>query len=185
VSVRNVVPNGVDVARIPFGDGRGGYLLAAGRIAPEKGIDAAARVARAVGLPLWVAGEAYGGSTRRAIDPQGVTFLGPRPRDELFRVMGAAVALLMPVRWDEPFGLVAIEAMAAGTPVIAYRRGGLAEVIEDGRTGALVDPGDEDALADAVRRAGSIDRSACRAHVASRYSLEAMVGAYVARYGML
>jgi glycosyltransferase involved in cell wall biosynthesis len=183
--IRAVIPNGVDVARIPFGAGGGSYLLAAGRIAPEKGIDAAARIARAVGLPLRVVGDVYDERARRSIDPAGVTFDGPRPRDEVFRIMGAAAALVMPVRWDEPFGLVAIEAMAAGTPVVAYRRGGLAEVIEDGRTGFLVAPGDEAAFADAVRRAGTIDRAACRAHAARAFSLERMVQAYATLYAEL
>ena len=185
VRVSAVIPNGVDVARIPPGDGRGGYLLAAGRISPEKGIDAAARVARSCGLPLHVAGAVYDDAAQRAVEAAGVTFLGSLARDQLFRVMGEARALLMPVRWDEPFGLVAIEAMGAGTPVVAYRRGGLPEVVDDGTTGYLVDPDDEAAMATAVRRVGDLDRAACRAHVRARFSLERMVAGYEAAYAAL
>jgi glycosyltransferase involved in cell wall biosynthesis len=185
VGIAAVVPNGIDVASVPLGRGDGGYLLSAGRIAPEKGVDAAARVARAVGLPLHVVGGVYDDAARRAIDPAGVVFLGPRPREEVFRIMARAAALLMPVRWDEPFGLVAVEAMAAGTPVVAYRRGGLAEVIDDGRTGYLVEPDDEDALVDAARRVDGIDRAACRARVERCFTLERMVTAYCALYARL
>jgi UDP-glucose:tetrahydrobiopterin glucosyltransferase len=185
VTVREVIHNGVDIGVIPRGSGRGGYLLAAGRIAPEKGIDIAARVARAVRMPLWVAGADYDEEARRTIEPTGVRFLGPVPRGELFRIMGEAAALVMPVRWDEPFGLVAVEAMAAGTPVVAYRRGGLAEVVDDGRTGFLVEPDDETAFVEAVARIGSLDRDACRARVGERFSLERMVAAYSRLYASL
>jgi len=182
VRIRAVVPNGVDVSRIPFGSGEGGYLLVAGRIAPEKGVDVAARVARAAGMPLWVVGQVYDDAALRTIDPSGVRFLGPRSRADVFSLMAGAKALLMPVRWDEPFGLVAAEAMAAGTPVVGYRRGGLAEVVEDGRTGFLVEPDDEEALARAVGRIGVIDRRVCRDRVEHRFSLQRMVDGYAAFY---
>lgn len=185
VRIDRVIPNGVDLSRIPVGAGGGGYLLCAGRIAPEKGVDAAARVARAAGLPLWVAGDVYDEAAHASIDPRGVSFLGPLSRDEVFRIMGRAISLLMPVQWDEPFGLVAIEAMAAGTPVIAYRRGGLPEVIDDGRTGFLVDPDDEGALARAISRVGSIDRAACTAHAVKNFSLERMVASHTTFYAGL
>src|SRR5712692_7830376 len=89
--------------------------------------------------------------------------------------MGDAASLAMPVHWDEPFGLVAIEAQAAGAPVVGYRRGGLPEVVRDGVTGFLVEPGDEAALVAAVARAGKIERAACRRHVAESFPLSRML----------
>jgi glycosyltransferase involved in cell wall biosynthesis len=92
--------------------------------------------------------------------------------------MARARAVLCPVRWDEPFGLVAAEAQAAGTPVIGYRRGALDEVVHDGVTGALVPEGDVGAAARALAEAGSFDRAAIRSHAEEHLGLDAMVDAY-------
>jgi len=96
------------------------------------------------------------------------------PTDELQAVIGGCVAVLMTPKWVEAFGNVAIEAMACGVPVIAYRRGGPAEIVIDGETGFLVEPDDVAGLIDAVRRVDEINRAMCRQQVQARYSTEAL-----------
>ncbi len=194
VPLTDVVPNGIDVNGVPFGAEHGRYLLFAGRIAPEKGPDRAIRIAREIGLPLVLAGGVYDpafaerevlGQVRAAPDWQPgdaldtpATYVGARPRQELFSLMAGAAALLLPVRWVEPFGLVAIEAQAAGCPVVAYNQGGLGEVIADGRSGVVVRPDDAPAFTRAVHRALTLDRRACRAWAVERFSRAAMASAY-------
>ncbi len=106
------------------------------------------------------------------------SYVGEVTRERLWELMAGAEAVLCPAYWDEPFGLVPCEAQATGTPVIAYARGGLAEVVADGRTGWLVAPGDVAAAADAVLRVGALDRRACRAWVEQHFSLTAMLDAH-------
>ena len=103
-------------------------------------------------------------------------YIGQRPRSELYDILGSSAVTLMPVLWDEPFGLVALESLAAGTPVAGYRRGGLAEIV-DASCGELVDPGDEAELARAIPRAVARAPYACRTH-AERFSLAAMITGY-------
>ena len=195
VRVRGVILNGVDLSTIPFTREGGRYLLHAGRISPEKGVDTALTIAARLGRELLLVGGVYDQRYHaEAVRPRvrearawqlgepavstfgGATYIGPRTRSEVHRLMGGAAAVLMPVRWDEPFGLVALEALATGTPVVAYRRGGLAEII-DPSCGALVEPGDETAFLREVDRAVTLDRAACRRR-AERFPLEAMVTAY-------
>ena len=99
--------------------------------------------------------------------------------------MGQVSALLFPIKWDEPFGLTPVEAMAAGTPVIAFRRGAAEEVISDGQTGFLVEPDNIKAAADMVARIGEISRGQCRTHVQSSFSLNLMLGKYEVVYRSL
>lgn len=185
VEVAAVVPNGIDLGEIRFGPGDGGFLLYAGRLTPEKAPDAAIRVARAVGRPLVLVGGVYDEDFfARAVLPllgADARYLGRRPRSDVYALMGRATAVLMPVRWDEPFGLVAAEAQAAGAPVVAYRRGALDEIVVDGETGFLVPPEDEIAFARALARLDEIDRGACRRN-AGRFSSEAMLAGYEAIY---
>lgn len=188
-AVEAVIPNGVDVAAIPFGPVGDGSLLCAGRLTPEKGVADAIRVARTAGRRLLVAGAdydtAYVEAEVRPILGSDVTLLGAVPRDELYELMSRASAVLMPVHWDEPFGLVAAEAGAAGAPVIGYRRGGLTDIVREGETGYLVDPDDERALAAAVGRLDEIVRPACRTNVAERFSMAAMIEAHERTYDAL
>lgn len=190
----DVIPNGIDVDSVPFQPESGGYLLFAGRITPEKGPDRAIQAAREIGLPLVLVGGIYDeefaerdvlsqADTHLEWQPgqphrSGATYLGPRPREQLFSLMAGAAALLLPVRWPEPFGLVAIEAQAAGTPVVAYNLGGLGEVIADGRSGILVTSDDAHAFVHGVRRALTLDRHACRSWAVERFSRAAMAAAY-------
>lgn len=186
--VGSVVPNGVDLGAIAVGEGRGGYVLHAGRISSEKGPDAAIRASRAAGRTILLVGGIYDDDYFvRAVKPllgNDARYLGRRPRAEVYRLMGDAASLAMPVHWDEPFGLVALEAQAAGTPVVGYRRGALPEVVVAGQTGSLVEPEDEAAFAAALWRAGDIDRGACRRQ-AARFSISAMLDGYEEVYTWL
>jgi glycosyltransferase involved in cell wall biosynthesis len=182
------ISNGIRVEEIPVGDGTGGYLAFAGRFAPEKGPDLAIEVARAAGLPLRIAGpvddqhreffdEVLGGA------PPEVQYVGELERDELWALLGGASALIMPLRWPEPFGLAVAESLAAGTPVIAWRMGAMPELIQDGVTGRLVD-----STEDAVRAVGEIDqlsRSMCRQSAENRFSDRVMARFYSAVYSGL
>jgi glycosyltransferase involved in cell wall biosynthesis len=155
--------------------------LIAGRIAPEKGTDIAIRVARRAGLAVLVVGDVYDADYhRQAVAPllRPGEWIGPVSREELFQLMARSAVLLMPVRWDEAFGLVAAEAQMAGCPVVAYRRGALPEVVEQGVGGWLVDPDDEAMLLTAVRPARGLDRDRIRARARRRLGVERMVAAY-------
>jgi glycosyltransferase involved in cell wall biosynthesis len=193
--IDGVIYNGVPLERIPFSThpAAEGYLLYAGRIAPEKGVEDALEIARCAGRRLLLAGGVYDRDyyeTRVAprLGEQGdsATYLGALPREGLWKLMAGAAALLAPARWEEPFGLVACEAQAAACPVIAYARGGLREVVEEGVTGWLIPPGDIEAAVRAVEGLDTLDRAACREHVARRFGLTAMLDAHEALYaGML
>lgn len=155
--------------------------LIAGRISPEKGTDVAVRVARRAGLAPLVVGDVYDTDyfTTR-VEPllRPREWIGPIPRAELSELMARCAVLLMPVRWDEAFGLVAAEAQMAGCPVAAYRRGALPEVIEHGSGGWLVAPDDEAALVLAVDAARGLDRATIRRRAQRRLGTERMVDAY-------
>ncbi len=190
-----VIYNGVPVNDIPYAAAPAteGYLLFAGRISPEKGTLDALDIARRAGKRLILAGGIYDRDYyEQCIEPTllarqaDTTYLGQVPRQQLWQLMAAAEALLVPSYWDEPFGLVAAEAQAAGTPVIGYARGGLREVVADGVTGRLVAPGDLDQAVEAVEQLGSLDRAGCREWVAKHFSLDSMLDAYLEFYaGML
>jgi len=188
-----VIYNGIAVDDIPFGVAPAlhgqppePYLLYAGRITPEKGVEDALAIANAAGYRLLMVGAVYNPAyyasrvaprlTARAVA------LGPAPREQLWTLMAGALAVLCPAQWDEPFGLVACEAQAAGAPVIGYARGGLVEVVANGETGYLLAPGDRAAAAAAVSSVGRLDRAACRRHVTDRFSLSRMLDDYEAFY---
>jgi len=155
----------------------------AGRLSPEKGAVEAIDIARSAGIPIDVYGDVYDPwYGREQIDPRrswpGVTIRQAVPRAELWEVMARAAVVLYPARWDEPFGLAAAEAQACGTPVVAFRRGGLSEVIMDGVTGFLVPPDDVEAGADAVPKATRISRPVCRKHAEGQLDLELSLDAH-------
>lgn len=177
------VHNGVDVASFPVGRGEDGYLLFLGRFCPDKGAHLAIDAARAAGWSLVLAGKLNEPAERRyfdeAVRPRlgpGVTYVGEADCELKRQLYGSAAALLFPIQWDEPFGLVMVEAMACGTPVVATRRGSVPEVVEHGVTGFVVDHPEE--LAGALRRVGEIDRAACRRHVERRFDLAVTVEGY-------
>ena len=187
VPVDAILPPYPPTAVIPWAETAGQGALFAGRLSPEKGAAEAIDIARAAGLPIDVYGDVYDpGYTREQIDPRrnrrGVTVQQGVPRTSLWQAMARAAVVLCPARWDEPFGLAAAEAQACGTPVVAFRRGGLSEVIVDGVTGLLVPPDDVRAAAEAVPKAAGLSRAACREHAAVRLDLERSLDAHERLY---
>jgi glycosyltransferase involved in cell wall biosynthesis len=166
---------------------RGEYLAFVGRIAPEKRPDRAIRIAKRAGLPLKIAAKVDPVDARYfrevvapMIDGPGVEFVGEVDERGKRELMSGAAALLFPIDWPEPFGLVMIESMACGTPVVAWRCGSVPEVIDDGVTGILVD--DEDAAVDAVGRASRLDRARVRATFERGFTSRTMAQRYVELY---
>ena len=179
------IHHGIPIEEFTLRREPGDYLLFFGRIHPDKGVAAAIEVARRTGHRLLVAGivhdqDYFDREVAPHLDGERVIYLGvagPDRRDEL---LGGALALLHLIDFDEPFGLSMIEAMACGTPVIAYRRGSVPEVVAHGRSGFIVD--DLEGAVDAVRRAGEIDRGAVRRDAEARFSRERMVDDYLRAY---
>ncbi|MFL5798164.1 MAG: glycosyltransferase [Actinomycetota bacterium] len=177
-----VVRNGVPVREIPWSARPGRGALFAGRLSAEKGALDAIAIAGRAGVALRIVGQPYDPAHAEEVAVRaaaaGVVVDPPVPRRRLWELMAGARAVLCPARWEEPFGLVAAEAQAAGTPVVGYRRGALGEVVDDGRTGALVADGAVDAAAEALADAGRFDGRACREHAERHLGLDAMVEAY-------
>lgn len=175
------IHHGIEVDRFTLGAGDGGYLLFLGRIHPDKGTATAVEVARRAGLPLVIAGVVHDEEYfRREIAPhldgRTVVYRGPVGPVERDALLGGALALLHLIAFDEPFGLSVAESMVCGTPVIAYRRGSMPELVREGVTGAVVD-GVDGAVA-AVRAADRLDRAQCRADAVARFSADRMVEEY-------
>jgi UDP-glucose:tetrahydrobiopterin glucosyltransferase len=190
----HVIYNGLDLTAIPFVDTIPTHapLLFAGRITPEKGVEEAIEIALSAGRPLLIAGGIYDKEYyEQRIKPHltsadsQIRYLGQLPHQQLWQLMGQVSALLFPIKWDEPFGLTPVEAMAAGTPVIAFRRGAAEEVIKDGQTGFLVAPDDTAAAASMIEHLGEISRDQCRLHVEANFSLDLMLSEYEAVYQSL
>ena len=177
-----------DLLRPSFGPGS--YLAFLGRISPEKRPDRAIRIARAAGIPLKIAAKVdkidedyFRSEILPLIDGSGVEFIGEINEREKTKFLGEASALIFPVDWPEPFGLVMIEAMACGTPVLAFRCGSIPEVIEDGVTGKVVDS-EEEALA-ALPKILSYNRRAVRQRFEERFTTTRMAKDYVSVYRRL
>jgi glycosyltransferase involved in cell wall biosynthesis len=184
------VHHGLPLDKFPYSRGGGRYLAFLGRISPEKRPDLAIAVAKRVGLPLRIAAKVdpvdrvyFERDIRPLLDHPLIEFIGEIGGEEKARFLGEALALLFPIDWPEPFGLVMIEAMACGTPVIACRRGSVPEVVVHGQTGFVAETLDE--LTDAARRADRIDRAACRRHVERHFSVERMVDGYEGIYARI
>jgi glycosyltransferase involved in cell wall biosynthesis len=184
------VYNGIDISHFTFHPRPGDYLAFLGRISPEKGVEEAIAVAQQVGLPLKIAAkvdpldEAYFQECVRPLLAQPlVDYVGEITEREKDAFLGQALALLMPVRWPEPFGLVMVEAMAAGTPVIARRGGSVQEVVRDGVTGFVCDSTEEMVLA--LRRVHELERADCRTRVEHHFSATRMADGYEAVYTRL
>ncbi|SHG34147.1 Glycosyltransferase involved in cell wall bisynthesis [Kaistia soli DSM 19436] len=181
------VPHGMPEDLITEGDGSGGYLLFLGRISPDKRPDRAIKVASALGMTLKIAAKVDAADERyfrEEIEPllatEGVEYLGERDDSGKADLLGKAKALLFPIDWPEPFGLVMIEAMAAGTPIVAWRAGSVPEVIEPGVTGRIVESLDE--AVDAVRSIDDLPRHRIRQEFERRFTARRMAQDYVKVY---
>ena len=190
LSWQATVYHGLPRSCVGFNPGRGNYLAFLGRVSPEKGLHLAVEIARRAGMPLKVAAKVdrhdvdfYQSTIAPLLHSPGVEFLGEIGGHDKDALLRNAYALLFPIDWPEPFGLVMIEALAAGTPVIAYRRGSVPEVIAHGKTGWIVD-GIDEAVA-AVSRIPQIDRAACRRAFEERFSVERMTADYLTVYASL
>lgn len=179
------IPHGIVVDAFPFGAEPVRELLFFGRIHPDKGTAVAIQVARAAGIPLHIAGivqdeRYFEEEVRPHIDGVTVRYSGALGGAERLSALGSAMALLHLIDFEEPFGLSVVEALACGTPVIAFRRGSMPDIVRDGETGFVVDT-PEQAVA-AIDRIAGIDRRACRADVLTRFSADRMAADYHALY---
>lgn len=181
-----VIPHGMDLAAYHLGAGRRSYLCTIGRIAPIKGIHTAIEVARQTGIPLKIAGEIqplyrdyWEQRIRPAVDGRLIEYVGEADLEAKNQLLGGACAFLFPIEWEEPFGLVMLEAMACGAPVLAFPRGSAPEVVRDGVSGWLCT-----SVADLARRAANpgIPAGRCREYVREHFSAERMVRAYAALF---
>jgi len=182
-----VIHHGLELERFPLGSGAGGYVAFLGRMSPDKGPHRAITAARAAGVPIRLAAKMWEPAERAFFAAEVEPLLGPDAiyvgelggTDKL-EFLGSATALLNPIRWPEPFGLVMIEALATGTPVISFIEGSAPEIVCHGLNGFLCD--DEQDMADAIARIGELDRTACRASVEASFSAEQMVAEHVGLY---
>ncbi|MDT5041281.1 MAG: hypothetical protein QOE51_2266 [Actinoplanes sp.] len=179
------VYHGIDLDALPFDPAGSADLVAFGRIHPDKGTHDAIEIARRAGRRLIVCGIVQDLTYFRElveprIDGDRVVYLGSVGPADRGRILGSAAALLHPIGFAEPFGLSVVEAMACGTPVVAYRKGSMPEVVDDGVTGRLVETVDE-AVA-AVAAIGGIDRAACRERAWERFGADRMVDDYLRIY---
>jgi len=191
VNWAGTIYHGLPADLLPFSATENGYLAFLGRISPEKGPDAAIRIAREAGIPLKIAAKVdnadrdyFNEIVRPMLSGEGVEFIGEINEQEKAGFLGDARALLMPVCWPEPFGLVMIEAMACGTPVIAFGNGSVPEVVDPGRSGFIVH--DEINAATAVKRIAELPRAGVRACFEERFTARRMAEDHLALYhGMI
>ncbi|EKD87320.1 MAG: glycosyl transferase, group 1 [uncultured bacterium] len=200
-----MVYHGIDTSLFPVGKGGSGFIWL-GRLVPQKGVDDAMKACVITNERLGIgsqfpgpqeASPYYRTSVAPFLDDPNIEKIGMVTTRRRAELLGRAKGLLFPIKWEEPFGLVMIEAMACGTPVIAYNRGSVAEVVKDGITGFIIDPDNEnrsgkgswvikkqgiEGLVEAVKRIGEIDRAACRRHVEEHFAVEKMVDGYEAVY---
>jgi glycosyltransferase involved in cell wall biosynthesis len=179
------IHHGIDLDALPFRATPGDELVVFGRIHPDKGTSEAIAIARAAGRRLVICGivqdrRYFTEQVQPHVDGDRVRFLGSVGPAERADVLGSAAVLLHPISFDEPFGLSVVEAMACGTPVVAYRRGSMSEVVDEGLTGFLVQ--DATQAAAAVDAAARLDRAAVRARAARRFGADRMVSDYLSAY---
>jgi glycosyltransferase involved in cell wall biosynthesis len=184
------VLHGIPARRLLPGFGAGGYLAFLGRISPEKAPDAAIRIAAAAGMRLKIAAKVDNVDREyfaRVVEPllaaDHVEFIGEIGEDQKSEFLGNAAGLLFPIAWREPFGLAMIEAMACGTPVVAFRNGSVPEVVDEGVTGFIVD--DEAEAAGAAQRLRTLDRARIRRVFEERFTARRMAEDYVTLYRRL
>lgn len=177
------IHHGIDVRSFPFGAEPAGHLAFLGRFSREKGAARAIEAATAAGRRLLLAGKVdpadadyFATEVAPRLDGDRIRYVGEADADAKRRLLAGADALLFPIEWDEPFGLVMIEALSCGTPVIGFRRGSVPEIVDDGISGFVVD--DTAAMVAAIARLSDIDRRACRFSAERRFSVARMVDDY-------
>ncbi|MCL4434511.1 MAG: glycosyltransferase family 4 protein [Actinobacteria bacterium] len=192
--VARVIHHGLDASRFPFGNGKGDsdgpYALFLGRMASAKGAHRAIRVARKAGMRILMAAKMREDPEkqyfREEVEPllgPDAVYLGEVEHDVKLDLLANASALLFPIRWNEPFGMIMLEAMACGTPVLAFPEGSVPEVVENGVTGFLCE--DEEEMATALHKVESLDRRKCREAVEGYFSTRRMVDDHLALYTAL
>jgi glycosyltransferase involved in cell wall biosynthesis len=186
VPITRVIHHGMDVSGVRFGSGTGGYVCFVGRMCPDKGVLEAIHIARQAGIPLRIAAKMREpeevGYFRSVIEPllgSNEDFLGELGDPDKYRLMGEAMAFLNPIQWSEPFGLVMIESLATGTPVVGTPIGSAPEIVDHGRTGYL---GPTDQLHTFLPLAATLDRAHCRDRALKLFSTERMVGNHLDLY---
>lgn len=187
VPIAAVIRHGIDLDRYPFSPVAHDHLLFLGRMDRTKGVAVAVRAARAAERKIVIAAKMRNPDEHRYYQTEvapllgeDAVFIGEADQATKVDLLRGASALVNPISWPEPFGLVMIEAMACGTPVVGYPGGAAREIVDDGLTGYLVST--ETGLVDALQKVEAIDRSACRAAVAKRFSSDRMVAEHVALY---
>ncbi|MBB5693944.1 glycosyltransferase family 4 protein [Muricoccus pecuniae] len=190
VNWAGTILHGLPENLLPFSPREGGYIAFLGRMSPEKGPDAAIRIARTAGIPIRLAAKVdradqayFDEVVAPLLDQDGVEFIGEINEAEKAEFLGGAMCLLTPIAWPEPFGLVMIEAMACGTPVIAFNRGSVPEVVEDGVSGFIVE--DELGALAALKGAAGLDRARVRAAFEARFTARRMAEDHLALYRRL
>ncbi|MCL5439238.1 MAG: glycosyltransferase [Patescibacteria group bacterium] len=198
----DTVYHGVNIDEYQFGQGNGNYLIHFGRILEDKGTHIAIDVAKKLGIPLKIASSSvkanvsqvyYDEKIKPQVDGKNILEVGFLEGKDKSDYIGNALAFVFPLQWEEPFGMVTIEAMACGTPAILFNRGSASELVRDGVTGFVIDPDDEErpgkgswiikkqgieGLIEAVQRIKEIDRKACRSHIEENFTIGKMVENY-------
>lgn len=182
-----VVYNGIPVETFEFNNNPKNYLVFLGRITPSKGVVEAIQVAKLAGKKLIIAAkidevdsEYYEKEVKSLIDGRQIVYIGEVNHKQKVKLLKDASCLLFPIQWNEPFGIVMIEAMACGTPVIALAKGSVSEIIKEGRTGYIVNTTSE--MVDAISKIGNINRQQCQKWVEKLFNAQKMIGRYEAIY---
>jgi glycosyltransferase involved in cell wall biosynthesis len=186
----STIYHAIDLRHITFYERPGSYLVFVGRIAPDKGPDRAIQIAKQAGIPLKIAAKIdpehrkyYETVIKPMLDDPLIEFLGPVNEKRKLDLMGNALALLLPISWPEPFGMVFIESLACGTPVLTCPLGSVPELLTDGVTGYIRESDDD--LVAAVSQLGQISRAGCRDYVRQKFDIREMALEYVNSYSMV
>lgn len=187
INISRVIHHGLDTERIPFGPGGGGYLTCLGRMVPEKGIHKACEIARKAGVPLRIGAKMrdpheyqYFEEFVKPLLGGNIEYLGELNTQDKMELLSKTEALLNPIQWAEPFGLVMLEALATGSPVLVPSIGAAPEIVTDGVTGILCET-DKDFVA-AIDRVSELDRGECRLAAETTFSMNKMIEDHIAFY---